>query len=374
MMAVAVCSSVSGAAIADQYDDQIANLKTQAATAQATASSYATQVTTAQAKVDQLNAQITALEDQIAVNQAQYNQVEAEIATNTANLATDKAGLAANLKSMYLNSDVTPLEMIASSDNLSDYFNQQQYEDSIKDKIQGSMSSILALQDQLDSQQKQVSAILASENQQNAQLGTAQAQADQLLALASQNESAANAQVQAANAQINSVRAAQAASFAQLHFTGSNSGSDGALIFRNLSFGSNCGGGYPSSLCTLATDATVDQWGMYNRECVSYTAFRVASSGRNMPYWGGSGNATQWPGDAAAAGIPMSNTPQVGDVAIAPASMIGGVGHAMYVESIESGGWVHVSQYNWWPSENGPYGLYSEMDLKVTSGLVFIHF
>ena len=113
---------------------------------------------------------------------------------------------------------------------------------------------------------------------------------------------------------------------------------------------------------------------MLNRECVSYAAYRVAASGRTMPNWGGSGDAYEWPADAAAAGIPVSNVPQPGDVAIAPASMIGGVGHAMYVESVEPGGWVHVSQYNLWPTDSGPYGIYSEMDLKVVPGLEFIHF
>ena len=372
----AVCFSITGSALADQYDDQIANLKTQASQAQATANGYASQANDAQAKVNQLDAQIGSLRAQIALNQAQYNQVQAEIAANQAQLTSEKSALGANLKSMYLNSDVTPLEMIASSSNLSDYFNQQQYQDSIKDKIQTAMSSILTLQNQLASQQKQVGAILASENDQNQQLAVAQSQASQLLALASQNEAAADAQVRSANSQINSVRAAQAASFAAIRYTsGSSAGNDGTLQFRNLSFGSNCGGGYPSGLCSMGTDDTVDQWGMYNRECVSYTAYRVAASGRTMPSnWGGRGNATQWPSDAAGAGISESNTPKAGDVAIAPASMIGGVGHAMYVESVESGGWVHVSQYNWWPSENGPYGLYSEMDLKVVPGIVFIHF
>jgi surface antigen len=130
------------------------------------------------------------------------------------------------------------------------------------------------------------------------------------------------------------------------------------------SSGGACGGGYPAALCNPPQDTVIDNWGMYNRECVSYTAFRVAASGRHMPYWGGHGNANQWPDSARAAGIPMDGNPRVGDVAI---SMIGSYGHAMYVEAV-IGNQIHVSQYNY-----GAPGTYSEMTIS-SSGLYFIHF
>ena len=108
-----------------------------------------------------------------------------------------------------------------------------------------------------------------------------------------------------------------------------------------------------------------DNWGMYNRECVSYTAFRVAASGRHMPYWGGSGNANQWDDNARAAGIPVDGNPRVGDVAISNA---GYYGHAMYVEAVHGDGTISISQYNadW-------RGTYSTNRISIGS-LVFIHF
>ena len=80
--------------------------------------------------------------------------------------------------------------------------------------------------------------------------------------------------------------------------------------------GATCGGGYPAKWCERPRTTVIDNWGMYNRECVSYTAFRVAASGRYMPYWGGFGNANQWDDNARAAGIPVDGNPQAGDVAI----------------------------------------------------------
>ena len=114
----------------------------------------------------------------------------------------------------------------------------------------------------------------------------------------------------------------------------------------------------------ITQDSIVDSWGMLNRECVSYAAWYVANSGRRMPYWGGRGNANQWPSDARADGIPVDNTPQVGDVAI---YMGGAYGHAMIVQKI-MGSTVEVSSFN----ADGT-GHYSVDDWPVSS-LVFIHF
>ncbi|MGQ7374687.1 hypothetical protein ACTGW9_11390, partial [Streptococcus suis] len=99
-----------------------------------------------------------------------------------------------------------------SSNNLSEFFNQQQYQDSIKSKLQSEMESINKTQTDLTNQKAAVTSLLASEHAQQDQITAAREQANQLLALASQNAAAANAQVQSSNAQINSLRAAQAAS------------------------------------------------------------------------------------------------------------------------------------------------------------------
>ncbi|MDB5181654.1 MAG: hypothetical protein JWP13_417 [Candidatus Saccharibacteria bacterium] len=108
-----------------------------------------------------------------------------------------------------------------------------------------------------------------------------------------------------------------------------------------------------------------DPWGMYKRQCVSYTAWAVAASGRNMPYWGGKGNANQWDDNARAAGIPVDSSPRVGDVAVRNS---GSFGHVMYVDSVNGDGTINVSQYN--ANWNGAYSTAT----VGTSGLVFIHF
>lgn len=123
-------------------------------------------------------------------------------------------------------------------------------------------------------------------------------------------------------------------------------------------------GGYPAALENVRQDSIIDSWGMYNRECVSYAAWKVHQTYDSMPYWGGVGNANQWVGNAKAAGIPTGYTPKVGSVAIL---MNGYYGHAMWVEAV-SGDMIYVSQYNY-----DLHGHYSEMWVK-SSGLTYIYF
>jgi surface antigen len=103
---------------------------------------------------------------------------------------------------------------------------------------------------------------------------------------------------------------------------------------------------------------------MFNRECVSYTAWKVYQTFGHMPYWGGVGNANQWPADARNYGIETGTVPRAHSVAI---SMGGAYGHAMWVEAV-SGNTIYVSQYNY-----DLAGHYSEMSING-SGLIYIYF
>lgn len=139
-----------------------------------------------------------------------------------------------------------------------------------------------------------------------------------------------------------------------------NQALDGSVVAGNPNHG-----GYPSAWDTPAPqDSRLDSWGMYNRECVSYAAWKAYQAYGDMPYWGGVGNANQWVGDAKIAGIPTGLTPQVHSVAI---SMKGYYGHAMWVEAV-SGNMIYVSQYNY-----DLHGHYSEMWVN-SSSLTYIYF
>lgn len=124
------------------------------------------------------------------------------------------------------------------------------------------------------------------------------------------------------------------------------------------------GENYPWANASYYSDSA-DPWGMYKRQCVSYAAWKVASSGRVMPMWSGHGDAYLWDENARASGIPVDSTPRIADVAV---DNSGYYGHVMFVEEVYGDGTILVSQYN----ADGA-GHYS-VERRTSSGLSFIHF
>ncbi len=123
------------------------------------------------------------------------------------------------------------------------------------------------------------------------------------------------------------------------------------------------GGDYPFIDGPL--DYGVDPWGLYYRECVSYAAWKVASTNRFVPHFGGRGNANEWPSTVAKFGIKNGKEPRKGSVAMQD---IGVYGHVMYVEEVHEDNSITVSDYNlaW----DGLYRKYT----RSSGGLTYIYF
>lgn len=127
----------------------------------------------------------------------------------------------------------------------------------------------------------------------------------------------------------------------------------------------NKNGGYPDMWAIPPRDTVVDSWGFYNRESVSYAAWKVYQTTGHMFYWGGHGNANQWPSNALKKGLEVSSNPRSNSVAISTA---GFYGHAMWVEEVYGNGTIRISQYN-----HDWKGGYSETTLS-SKGLTYIYF
>lgn len=335
---------------ADALQDQIDAIERQKNANAGISSGLAVQAQGIQGEINALATQIATIQAQIDINTARQNDLNGQIEAAQKKLLEQKDMLSASVRSMYIEGDISPLEMIASSKNLSDFVDKQEYRDRIKENIVKTVDEIERLKIQLDAQQKEVSRILDEQKSLRGSLNAKNNEASAKLGAVNQSKAGFDAQIQNQSAQIAALKAQQRAA---------NSRLGGSAVAGDPSKG-----GYPSRWANAPQDSLVDSWGMYNRECVSYTAWRVYNSGRNMPYWGGRGNANEWPGNARAAGIPVDGNPRVGDVAI---SMSGYYGHAMYVEAVD-GNRVYVSQYNY-----SVRGEYSEMWVNIGS-LQFIHF
>ncbi|HSX41187.1 MAG TPA: CHAP domain-containing protein [Candidatus Saccharimonadales bacterium] len=331
--------------------DEINAASAAAAQNQSAANSYHAQAGTLAGQLAIINSQVANIQNQLANSRAKQVKLTAQIEDAKQQLVLKKQILDENIRAIYQQNQLSSLEILASSKNFSDYVDKQIYYDRLKDHVQEATETVRKLKSDLEKQQADLEIAIKQQGDLASALASQQAQQSQLLAQTQGQEAKYQQQAAANNARANELKSQQAAILAS-QFGGHVSG------------GSQCGGGYPNRWCSAPQDSTIDSWGMYNRECVSYTAFRVADSGRYMPYWGGRGNANQWPSNARGAGITVDGNPRVGDVAI---SMSGPYGHAMYVEGV-SGGNITVSQYNF-----GNNGEYSTMSISA-SGLQFIHF
>jgi peptidoglycan hydrolase CwlO-like protein len=336
---------------ADQFDDQIRALQNQNNTNQAASNQLGAQASSYADAINKLQEQISALQAAIAANQQHSDDIKQQIIQAEAELDQEKKVLGENIRAMYLEGKTSTLEMLASSRNLSDFVDKQQSRNAVQSKVKDTMAKITALQEQLKNQQQQLQSLIKDQQAQNAQLTSAQAQQSQLLAFTEGQKSSYDQQIQSNNSQISTLRAQQAAANARL---------GGRALAGDPGHG-----GYPAYLDSpVPEDSKVDPWGMYNRECVSYTAWKVYQTFGHMPNWGGTGNANQWPADARSWGVPTGTVPRAHSVAI---SMGGAYGHAMWVEAV-SGNTIYVSQYNY-----DLAGHYSEMSING-SGLIYLYF
>lgn len=339
---------------ADRFDEQIRALNNDATQKRQNLNQLGTQATGLSDTISKLQAQINALQAQIDVYQAKINDLQNQITLKEQELAQQRKVLGENIKTMYLEGQISTLEMLASSKDLSEFVDRQEYRNAVRDKVKKSVDTITELKHQLRAQKEETENLLKDKQNAQSQLDSQRAENNRLLSLNQGEQSALDQQIKSNYAQISELRKQQAIENSRYQI--------GDLT------GDPNNGGYPAVWANAPQDSVIDSWGMYNRECVSYTAWKVWSTGRYMPYWGGVGNANQWDDNARAAGIPVDGNPQVGDVAISNA---GTWGHSMYVEAvgnINGQPAIYVSQYN--TSFTGQFSR----GWRYTTGLVFIHF
>ncbi|MDB5182199.1 MAG: hypothetical protein JWP13_962 [Candidatus Saccharibacteria bacterium] len=347
---------------ADSYDEQIQALQNQNAAARSNVTALQSQANSYQDAISRLQTQIDAVTAQIAANQVEQANLQQEIAKMQAEIDVQKKLLGEGIKAMYVDGQISTIEMLATSNNLSDFVDKEEYRNAVQKNIQDSLTRIAKLQNELKQKKVQVDQLIESQKAQEAQLAADRTQQADMLAYTESQKAQFNNQIASNSSRISDLRRQQIIANSRY-----NIGAPGT--------GVNCGGGYPAKWCEIPQDSTIDSWGMYNRECVSYTAFKVhqdflaGRNSRDMPYWGNiPADAKYWDDNAINQGIPVDSNPTPGSIAV---SNSGNWGHVMYVEqvgTINGQQAIYISQYN-----ANFDGRYSE-GWRYTTGLVFIHF
>jgi peptidoglycan hydrolase CwlO-like protein len=351
--------------------NQISSLSTQNNQTQSNLSTLELQAQGYQGAVNSLNAQITELRDQIVASQNQEVTIQTQITTNEQTLATKKAALGDDVKQMYIDGQMTAIEELATSKDLSSYVDKEEYRSVVQNQLNDAITEIDQLQTTLRTQKDQVDQILVSEDNQNTQLQQAQAQQAQLLTLNQTQQGSYNSQISANQSAISALRRQQAALIQagtrNVTIPGKSGGSGGAC---DNGYGN---GSYPLPWCDAAQDsvATIPYSSdPINRECTSY-AYWYFSQIEGHTDFRVSGNANQW---LATSNYPTHAIPAVGGLAV---ETTGAYGHVAVVQALPGqtyggatvpAGYVLVSEMNYdW---NGHF-RYSYSPLTKFGGYIY---
>ena len=359
--------------LADRFDDQIKQLQAENSQKQTKVAALSVEADTLQGVIAGMQNQINGLQQQISDNQVKNAALKQKITEAEIELQKQRELLGQTIKAMYLEGDISTLEMLASSKDLSEFVDKQQYRNAVKDKIKSTLDKITELKLQLNAQKEEIERLLKEQTVLQQQISAQKAEQNRLLNLNQAEQAAYNDQIKDNKSKISDLKRQQVLENIKLFGGGTQPGIPG-------------GGNYPwgNAYCVYTNQVSGscpnydwyfngnawDPWGMGFRNCTSWLAYKLAADGKTgFNYLG---NAAQWPSGAAARGfsVDYGQGARVGDAAVSPR---GYYGHIMYVEAV-NGDQVIVSDYNRLGDGlyRGPEG--GNAAVVNQSSLIFIHF
>lgn len=364
-VAVATPLAYSQQAKADEFDERIAALQRQIDSYQSAAQELGAKADTLQRKLDGIKNEIAQLQTQIDLNQAKYEQLVVKIAETEKEIADNRDALGEVIANLAIEGDITPLEMLASAKNISDYIDKQTYQSSMRDELKSTINRINELKDQLENQKLQTETALANQKRARTTLDSKRAEQQRLVNETRGQEAAYQSLKKKTQAEQQAVMEAQQAAIRAA--TASTGG---------VKFVGGGSGGYPWSAgnCPMmgmfstggADGNGGDGWGYGCRQCASYLAWKIGQRTGIIPT--NLGNANNFPSS-------LSNRPQgysakANSVAVI---MAGEYGHVAWVETNpDAEGFITVSQYN--ANYGDGWGNFTRVRVHQSSYDVYIYF
>ena len=359
IVAIAGIMWVNRPVSADQYDDKIRALQADMTRYQAESDRLNAEAATLSNALAQITNEKNALQAQVNLSQSQYDQLLIKIADTEKQIADNQNALGSTLASLYVDDDISPIEMLASSKDISEFLNKQEYRNSIKKELSTTINRVKDLKVQLSGQKTEVEKVLGEQKAARDLLVAKESEQANLVAQTRNDEAAYQGLIKNSAAGIAEAKAQQAAIRARSNSTGGYTLVDSGSLTAYPWNSSNCSmQGYMS---TGGSDGNGrDGHGYGCRQCVSYVAWKIAKeTGIYYENWG---NGGQWAQSAISAGYKnLGSTPQTGSIAV----LWGNPGHVAWVEGVSpDGSKVTVSQYNY--NYGAGYGMYSEMVLSTS--------
>lgn len=364
--------AIGPVANARNYDAEIGAMQRQIDGMQAEAGKLRQKSDTLQSELNRIAVEKQTIQTQIDLSQAQREKLGSEIKANEDKIAQNALVSGEIMNDMAITDDEPLFMQLATSKNLADVVDAFENQLSVQKELKSSTDETKKLKKELEGQKVEVEKVIANQEVQRNELAAKQSEQNRLLEETRGEEAAYQSMIAETKQKLDSVAAQQREALSIATGNGRNSaGVVGSFEFRKFSGNARCGGGYPSNLCGPPLNSSIDQWRLYSRQCVSYTAWAAYSRfGKDVRSFAGMGHAYQWPETASQLmGATVNGTPAVGSVAIIPPQAIAPIyGHSMMVEDVLGDGWVLVSQYNF-----GGTGEYSTMEIRASTAN-YVHF
>ena len=339
---------------ADQHQAKINALSSEMARFQAEANRLNGEAVSLSNTIAQITNEKNALQAQVDISQAKHDKLVVDIADTEKKIEENRSALGSTIVDLYAGDTVSPIEMLASSQNIGDFLDKQEYRSSVKDKLSETIKQVKSLRAQLQTQKDEVAKVLNDQKSARDSLASKEAEQATLLARTQNDEASFKELIKGREKEIADLRAVQAR-LSQGAGAIVDSGSLGAYPWNSA----NCA--MLGWMSTGGADGNGgDGRGYGCRQCASYAAWKVAKETGIYYRWGNGGDFYR---NAVNAGYQdLGSRPQPGSLAV----MLGTPGHVAWVEDVSpDGSQVRVTQYNY--NYGAGWGMYSDMWMNAGS-------
>ncbi len=196
---------------ADTYSQQIQELREQNSAANDEVKQLQLRANDLQSVIEKLQARIAQLQTDIRNNQARREELKVQIKEAEIELAYQKNVLGQNIKAMYLEGQISTLEMLATSQDLSQFVDKQQYRDVVKTKIKQQVDEVTQLRLSLQAKKEEVEKLIKEAQALEKEVVIQKAEQDRLLSLNRAEQADFNKKIKENNREIEELEKAQAA-------------------------------------------------------------------------------------------------------------------------------------------------------------------
>jgi septal ring factor EnvC (AmiA/AmiB activator) len=161
--------------------------------------------------IKQLEHDIEKKEKEINLSSQRQEKLKQEIKVAEQELVKQRDLLGQNIRAMYVEGDMSTIEMLASSNDLSEYIDREQYRNSVKNKITETVKTIAELKKKLVAQKKKVDFEIEQQRDRRAELAANRREQNRLLAMNQSQQASFNRDTAKNQEKIKELEAAQAA-------------------------------------------------------------------------------------------------------------------------------------------------------------------